>query len=92
MFSWFVNRRPWAAVIVSVFLGPFIGMFYLGKGRAGLAYLLLWYTGPILPVYFAQSEVGAGLLVITVHIAGIFHCYFVAKNLAERPPGAWFAR
>lgn len=41
MISAFVNRRPWAAALIALFLSPMLGMFYLGRGRLGLSYLLL---------------------------------------------------
>lgn len=99
MISGFVYRRPWATIVLAVILGPTIGMFYLGKGRKGLAYLLVGVLAsglPFLAVHFELLSLDLGLapslLGIAVRVVGVPHCYFVCKRLEDRRPPAWFAR
>ena len=65
MFTAFKTRRPWATVVICLFLGPMIGMFYLGKGRVGLAYLLLM----LCVMAAAILGIQAGFVHLEPHIA-----------------------
>lgn len=95
MISAFVNRKPWASVLISLIFEPIVGMLYLGKGRIALAYLVViigWSATPYIgdtPLLTAQAK-GYGLIFIT--LAGSLHCYFVSKNIQGEQPQVWFAR
>ena len=97
MRSAFAERKPWATVVISLFLGPTIGMLYLGQGRKGLAYLLLEITAFFLPYYAAHLELlelpmAEILAFLAIRLVAIPHCYLVSKRLQGRSPTAWFAR
>lgn len=48
MWSAFADRKPWAAVVLVFLLGPAVVMFYLGRVRAGLIYLVvLFFFSPL---------------------------------------------
>ncbi|WP_316978528.1 signal peptidase I [Shumkonia mesophila] len=99
MFSAFVKRRRWATVVVFLFLGPVVGMLYLGKGRLALAYFsasLLAYAAPWAAAYFsvldADPKLVGDLLLWSLHLPGALHGYVIAKPIAGTQPKAWFAR
>lgn len=46
MWSAFAERKPWAAVVLVFLLGPAVVMFYLGKARVGLVYLVVMFFFP----------------------------------------------
>ena len=99
MTSAFVERRPWATVVIVFILGPAIGMFYLGKGLKGIAYLsveLLTYALAALTLHYEVAaldlEQAIAVYFFAVRLFGALHCYLVSRGLAERPPSAWFAR
>ena len=101
MISAFVERRPWAVVALSFFLGPTIGMFYLGKGRLGLTYLPVELLALVLAplalhyeVVHLNLELRAAIYLtrLPVMLVGAVHCYLVAKRLSGRRPRVWFAR
>lgn len=43
MWSAFADRKPWATVILALLLGPAVAMFYLGRTRAGVIYLVIQF-------------------------------------------------
>src|SRR3546814_17356379 len=71
MFSAFALRRPWVAAVVGLFLGPFIGMLYLGEGVMALRYLAVSFAVYVLPPLVAHAgllpvdaETGVVMLVV----------------------------
>ncbi|MCG8511714.1 MAG: signal peptidase I [Rhodospirillales bacterium] len=99
MISAFVNRRPWAAAVLTLLLGPMIGMLYLGRGWAGLVYWLaeiLAYALPFIAAHFSLFDADPVLmeeiLSVLIRIAGIVHGYMVARRMAGQIPEKWFAR
>src|SRR6185312_15039545 len=50
MIEGFKRRRWWAAALINLVFGPFIGMLYLGRGRIAFAYLI---AGFVLGVFIA---------------------------------------
>lgn len=99
MITAFVERRPWATIVVSLLLSPMLGMFYLGKGRKGLAYLGVEALAFAVPYIAAHFEILAGEPVLIqnyallfVRIFGTAHCFIVAKRVRGERPRVWFAR
>lgn len=97
MSSAFVERKPWATVVVSLFLGPTIGMLYLGKGRKGLAYLPFEITAFFLPYYtahlgFLELPMAKALAYLAIRLVGVPHCYIVSKRPQGQSLTVWFAR
>jgi signal peptidase I len=98
MISAFVHRRPWAAVLISVIFSPAMGMLYLGRGRAGLAWFFLTLAGfallvvaahlELLPLSLESAILLAGLAVV---VGGAVHCGRTAAKLGGAVPGKWFA-
>ncbi len=99
MISAFVNRRPWVAALIGLIPGPFIGMLYLGKGRRGLVYLIVFLPMISLPPLaahfgFLPLPAGQGVIIFAIayQIVGAVDCYRQAKAAGEQRPGVWFAR
>lgn len=97
MIGGFKRRAPWAAGLISLFFGPSIGMFYLGRGWTGLAYFFApWVVGAVLlaalhfEVIRAPFDVIWWPAVIVVHLAGVVHAVIVASRGFQRP--RWYAR
>lgn len=99
MISAFVTRRPGPAALIALIFSPLLGMLYIGRGRLGLAYLLLTVMGFVLLVAAAHFgllplsfDLATGLAAWAVAIAGAVHCYRVAST-SDRPPSRrWFSR
>lgn len=94
-----MNRRPWAAALIALFFSPVVGMLYLGRGRWGLAYLLVYLAAYCLLVVAAHFGVlplplaeASGYIPLTVNVAGAVHCYRTARRLDQSMPKKWFAR
>src|SRR3546814_2452234 len=99
MFSAFALRRPWVAAVVGLFLGPFIGMLYLGEGVMALRYLAVSFAVYVLPPLVAHAgllpvdaETAVVMLVVAYRLGGAIHCERVARRRAGEIPAAWFAR
>jgi len=99
MFTAFKTRRPWATVIICFFLSPMIGMFYLGRGRAGLIYLLLEIAAALVAVAAVLAGLlnldirsAVSLLQYTVILPGCIHGYVIARRQNGLVPRPWFAR
>jgi signal peptidase I len=74
-------------------------MLYLGRGRLGLAYLLLPIAGFGLVVVAAHLgflplslETAISLAALVVSIVGAVHCYRLAAKADQPVPRKWFAR
>ncbi len=99
MFTALKCRRPWAATVIAVLLGPGITMLYLGKGRAWLVYLaagLLPLPPLLLLIHVGLLPVGPepvfAVLGFGIWLFGIVHAWQAARGLAGRLPEVWFAR
>lgn len=94
-FRFFRDRRPLAAGIVGLVLGPAIVMAYLGKGRLAVAYLLLSNLAIFLAV-FAMPQIAAalvvGLAVSCFHLLGCVHGYVQARKGTAEWQERWFSR
>jgi signal peptidase I len=96
--SSFRQRHPGWAAVISLSLGPELGMFYLGKGRVGILYsilgLLIFYALPFLltyqqisyPVWLSVSIFAAYRLAATMHV------YVSASRQSPRDRYPWFAK
>jgi len=98
-FSPFINRKPWAAVVVTFVLAPMGGLFYLGKGALGLLYGAAYFVAAFLAAlaaHYGDFDLSLkhcmmlGALTLTVVAAG--HCFVVAKKAQGAVPVQWFAR
>lgn len=99
MFSAFKDRQPWVAAVFAFFLGPLIGMCYLGKGRWGLGYLLLSMLAySLLPVAAQLGllpitvEPAFSLVTLIIGLVAAVHCYRIAARSSPFVPQVWFAR
>ncbi len=86
MISAFVSRKPWATVVVSLFLSPAIGMLFLGKGLNSLTYFTVWVVLGLFPELLFPYQT------IVFWLVGLIHCHFIASNLHGKRPRLWFAR
>ncbi len=60
MWSAFADRRPWATLVLALLLGPVVAMFYLGRARAGLIYLLIQFVFvPVILIGYPHSYIVA---------------------------------
>ncbi len=97
--SFFAERRPWAAVIVALLFGPFLGMLYLGRGGWSLFYLALELLTFIVPfglvhigLFTADPVFTWDILHIVWVLAGTGHGYALAKKEQAAHPAVWYAR
>lgn len=98
MLSPFVTRKPWAASVIGLLLGPTVGMLFLGKGKWAVAYFgitLVLLAAPFGLAHFdlctAEPMHLAEVLSWGLQILGAAHCYFVAKHQAVYV-AKWFSR
>lgn len=91
----FRDRRPLAAGIIGLILGPAIVMAYLGKGRMAVAYLLL----SNLVVFFAVFALpqltlmaAVAIAVVCFHLLGCIHGYLLARRGTADWQYRWFSR
>lgn len=99
MVSAFASRRPWAAALIGLLLGPFVGMLYLGRGALAGAYVVAFgavYGLPLCLAHFGllpfEAETAIIMLVAAYRLGGAFHCERVARKAIGVVPTAWFAR
>lgn len=101
MFGAFRNRRPWTAAIISLFVGPWLGMLFLNKGRWALIYLaalgiLIVAIVKTLPnqdlpggkpiVEFFKNSNGV------LAIVGAIHAWFLARRWDATQSLPWYSR
>src|SRR5579872_5117149 len=101
MFEAFHDRRPWTAIVVSLFIGPWLGMAFLNKGRWALIYLaalsaLILVTVELLPNAFLRGGASIKSSIQAVNLilqfAGAVHAYFIARKWNSEQPLAWYSR
>jgi signal peptidase I len=97
--SFFVDRRPWAVVIVALLFGPFIGMLYIGRGGWSLFYLALELLTFALPFGLAHAGLFTAdpvftwdVLHIVWRLAGVGHGFFLTTNERPDTQTVWYAR
>jgi len=99
MFSSFKQRKPWASAFITFFLGPMLGMFYLGKATIGLLYIPLFIVvglAPFILMHFGIIDVDPDNALTIVYYGfvsvGAIHAYIIAKRNASNVPDKWYAR
>lgn len=100
MFAAFKERRPWAAALIALVLGPFVGMLYLNRGRTALGYLaamiVVNYLAEILSSSKLLSSEIAILIPICIYlafaIAGAIHAYLAMRRDPLPMPLRWYAQ
>lgn len=99
IFRPFIDRKPWAAAVLSVVLGAPIAMMYLNRGWLALGYLLLLIALVAAP--FAAFELG--LITVSpydaldilnlVYVAlGALHAFLIARRFDHERPLRCYAR
>jgi signal peptidase I len=90
----FRDRRPLAAGIIGLVLGPAMVMAYLGKGRLAVAYFLLANLA-VLFTAFALPQLtllaAAVIVVLCFNLLGCIHGYLLARRGATDWQYRWFA-
>jgi len=94
----FTARRPWAAAIISLVFGPFIGMLYLNRGRAALCYLAVMIAA-VVTAFFAIRYASIGLApkdAISISqwpviLIGVVHSWLVARRWNSADTLRWYA-
>ena len=98
LFSSYRRRHPAWAASISFFLSPELGMFYLGRGWMGTAYLVagtaVTYAVPAALHLQAISYPSwmAILVGLAFRLAGGIHAYIAASNQVPRDRYPWFAK
>lgn len=99
MISAFKTRKPAAAILVTLIFGPMIGMFYLGKGRMGIAYLLAGIAVLatfILILHLGIADISKTFIpiftMLPIRIVGAGHSYILSKSSLFEVPKVWFSR
>lgn len=95
----FALRRPWAAALIALIFGPFVGFLYLGRGRTALAWLAAELCVALAVIAFVPRLIAAGQPVDagsigewTFHVVGCVPAYFSARQRNPGPPPIWYAR
>ncbi|MEI7668722.1 MAG: signal peptidase I [Pseudomonadota bacterium] len=99
MIGGFKSRKPWAAVIIALLLGPSIGCFYLNKGKLGLYYLAFTILAAIASFAGAQFDIinthpieVINVVSTVLQIIGAIHCFLIAKWQTYTTPMKWYSR
>lgn len=99
MIGGFKARKPWAAAIIALLLGPTIGCFYLNKGKLGLYYLALTILVAITSFAGAQFDIInanpidiINFILTALQIIGAMHCFLIAKRKTYSLPMKWYSR
>lgn len=99
LFRPFIDRKPWAAAVLSVVLGAPFAMFYLNRGWLGLGYLLLLIA--VLAGPFAASQSGLteispydafDILTWAYVVIGAAHAFLIARRFDRERSLRWYAR
>ncbi len=102
MANGFVGRRWWAVALVTLVVGPFIGMLYIGRARLAFAYLALSFVfvGTLI-VFFApgliqaHGELGKSLISdLPINLIGAVHgAMLVRRHPVETLPrySRWYS-
>ena len=94
-FRFFQDRRPLAAAVIGLLLGPAIVAAYLGRGRMAIAYLLVTNLVGFL-VILAMPQLAlaaaAGLVAVPFNLIGCVHGYWLARRGDAAWQHRWFAR
>lgn len=99
IFRPFIDRKPWAAALLSVVLGAPTAMLYLNRGWLALGYLLLLIAVVAAP--FAAFH--SGLITVSPYDAldilnlayvalGALHAFLIARRFDHERPLRWYAR
>ena len=95
----FAARKPWAAALLTLIFGPFIGMLYLGRGRLALLYLALVLVGAAIVLMLLPPTIAGGfspdtltLLAFPVTLAGAVQAFFLARRRDASVPPRWYSR
>ena len=95
----FTARRPWAAGLIAFFLGPFIGMLYLGRGRLALLFFALGLVAAVILIAFLPQLIASGvtpdsmwLAELPVTLAGTIYAVVLARRRDVRAALPWFSR
>lgn len=95
----FVQRRPWAAAVVTAIFDPMIGMFYLNRGWLGLFYLVFeialifgaWSVYPNGAFSLAANDL-ATLPVLAIRFIGTIHTFIISRHWLPDTNPKWYAR
>jgi signal peptidase I len=95
----FVQRRPWAAAIISIVFGPFVGMLYLNRGQLSLGYFAAEFVATASALAYQPFD-GHGhpstaifwLFVAPVRIVGAIHSVLIARRWQTDQIRHWYAR
>lgn len=99
LFQPFIERKPWAAALLSVVLSAPIAMLYLNRGWLALGYFLLLIA--VLAAPFAAFQ--HGLITVSpyealdilnlIYVAlGALHAFIIARRFDREKPLRWYAR
>jgi signal peptidase I len=76
----FSKRNPWIAAIITIILGPFIGMCYANKGRLAVYYLVISIL-PLFTIFISASAFSVlNNFFLILNFIGAIHCFFVVKK------------
>jgi len=99
MFKAFKNRNRWATAFLALVLGPELTMLYLGKGRAGVAYIALTLAAvaaALASLHFGMVDLAAETAIysamLAIRLAGTVHAFVIAKTFQGDGPRPWFSR
>lgn len=91
------KRRRSFAVVLAIFVTPFVSMLYLGKGWRALVYLILTVVPVGLAVWLASKGfwprgIHWSVLSVLVGIVGAIDSYRIARQYENEFSGPWYSR
>ncbi len=95
----FAARKPWAAGVLTFFLGPFIGMLYLGRGRMAFIFFLAGAIAALVLFALLPQLIASGLspdslwiAQFPVTLAATIFAVILARREDVAAPLPWFSR
>ena len=93
----FKERRPWAAALVNLIFGPFLGMLYLGRGGIAFLYLILGFGLAALLLFFfplvlTLGSTGTWLASFPLNVIGMIQGTYLARKRSTIEPLPRYAR
>jgi len=87
MIADFKLRKPWTAILISMFFGAFVSMLFLSRGLLAIFYLILGIASFIAPGFMPQNGLFGIeayrlnlLIMLLPYILGILHSYLIASR------------
>ncbi len=99
MFSGFKQRRPYAAVFITLIFSPVIGMAYLNRGRWALGYIvisILMVSAMVVPGQRGYIPLNKDYIItyplLLLNVVSAPHVWFIARKRSATERLQWYSR